>query len=620
MIKVTIKKLIIILLVIYLSISGYFIFEHYRNLSLKEKQEEAELQIKKNDPDNYGWIKKSSEKIFEKRDSHSLYEFDGKLFILGGLDGDDSIIGEHAVDYSKSKYYKDVWQSNDGINWNKSTSDGGFPLIRSASVFEKNNKVYLVAGWSPTAGYDIGVWESSDGINFEKIKDSPEFGKREGQKVLDVDGKLYLFGGVNYEEHKTFNDVWVSEDGINWQLLSANNPWHGRWDHDVVYFEDYFYLVGGMHIGGVGFSDVWKSKDGKFWEKILDNAPWGERQGQNVLAWRGYMWLFAGLQMADDSGFGDTWVSKDGVTWKKTLMDGAFVGREDQTGVIFKDKIIFMGGMDMNWHWNNDVWQLEYIPCLNNLDKERIRNLNINASWSLSCVDNDGRMFPVASNNLTKKVGIASVTKLMTSMLFYDNFDTKDRLVVTKDSIGFGSANRYYEDESFTKGFALNSLLIESDNDIARSMANYFGMNSFLSMMNRKAKLLGLNDTSFRDPAGLDINMYNASNLSTPFDISKLVLYVFKNYPDLVSITKKKSEDIKNDAGYHHTAIATNKLLDDTDVGDLILMAKTGETLVAKKNLATVFKDRKNHIFVSVVLGSEDNFADTKKIIQSVLN
>jgi hypothetical protein len=50
------------------------------------------------------------------------------------------------------------------------------------------------------------------------------------------------------------------------------------------------------------------------------------------------------------------WFTPDGITWNQNIISDDFVGREDHSVVVFKDKIWIIGGMDTNYHWNNDIW------------------------------------------------------------------------------------------------------------------------------------------------------------------------------------------------------------------------------------------------------------------------
>ncbi len=102
-------------------------------------------------------------------------------------------------------------------------------------------------------------------------------------------------------------------------------------------------------------------------------------------------------------------------------------------------------------------------------------------------------------------------------------------------------------------------------------------------------------------------------------DVARVVSHAFKNYRSIFNFSRLPEKEILGVFGLHHTASATNALLRDDEVSNVILGGKTGETTSAKKNLTLIFQNPKGQKFVSVVLGSEDNFADSKKLILGVI-
>jgi hypothetical protein len=315
----------------------------------------SEKMIEVANPAGATWKQVDPSRIkFPGRDSHATYEFNGQLFLTGGLDATNTGSKMNPV-YEKAKYYNDIWVSSDGENWSLVKSHAEFPPIRSMSVVNFKNELYMFGGWGPEVGYKNGVWKSIDGINWSKIANA-SYDEREGQKVILFKDKLWMIGGVNYFDRKTFNDVWSSSDGIAWKREVKNAPWHSRWDHDVTVFKDKIWLAGGMNFNGVGYGDEWVSSDGLKWEKVTDLAPWKKRQGQALVVYKNIMWLIGGIDAKTSEGIGDTWYTEDGFNWKKTDIDGGWSGREDHEVNIFQDKVIITGGMNGNFEWLNDVW------------------------------------------------------------------------------------------------------------------------------------------------------------------------------------------------------------------------------------------------------------------------
>ncbi len=574
-------------------------------------------------PDRYGWKEVVSTNKWSKRDSHTEYQFGGKLFILGGLNGEPGIVAHHTVVYENVPHYNDIWVSDDGASWTMALEHAKFPPVRSASVVEYGGALYMYGGWSPEIGYTLGIWKSLDGINWEQILKKPDYDEREGQIVRVFKGKIYLIGGVNYGLKKTFNDVWESSDGINFKKIT-DAPWASRWDHDVAELNGELYLASGMSSATVGYHDLWKSSDGINWIEVSSSTPWGLKQGHGLVNYKGYLWFVGGLNTSNDEGRSDTWYSKDGTNWNKLPFDGEWTGREDMSVYIFKDKIYINGGMGADWRWQDDAWVLDEISCGDGL-QEKIRSIDKNYissdEWALYCLDKTGEPFYMAGTNVAHTPhAIASVTKLMTALIASEKIKDEDVIEVKKETIGVGSLNRYKVGERFYFYQALSSLLLESDNDIARSISYFVGDNYFLELMNNKAREIGMKDTTFKNSSGLDLSVQIQSNTSSPYDLAKLVTYILKNKSLIFDIGKKNFMEVKDISGKtHHIANSTNELLKDLEVKDFIVGAKTGETPLAKKNLVTVFKDIGGNKFISIVLGSADHFSDTKKIMGLVL-
>ena len=141
----------------------------------------------------------------------------------------------------------------------------------------------------------------------------------------------------------------------------------------------------------------------------------------------------------------------------------------------------------------------------------------------------------------------------------------------------------------------------------------------FVELMNQEALKLGLASTHYVNPTGLDPDDGLEPNYSTAEDIAKLAVVIARNYPNILNIMSLKKFNLETAAGtFHHTLETTDKLLREP-VPFRILGGKTGETPMAKKNLLLITASPRENSFavVSVVLGSDDNFGDMKKLLTS---
>ena len=142
------------------------------------------------------------------------------------------------------------------------------------------------------------------------------------------------------------------------------------------------------------------------------------------------------------------------------------------------------------------------------------------------------------SNAVQKKL-IASTTKIMTCIIVLENFDINNELVVGDEVLSMYGTNIYIEPGEKIKIIdLLYGLMLRSGNDAAITLAyNTFGEEKFIKEMNEKAKKLGMYNTVFANPHGLDDD---TENYSTAYDMALLSKYAYNNpiYRKIIS-TKK---------------------------------------------------------------------------------
>jgi len=308
------------------------------------------------DPLSLDWELATSNADWEPRDSHVVFVFKQKMWLIGGLNGNE-FVNNDIVEYWKVPHFNDIWVSENGFDWDMVSEKSNWPARRSMSVVLFKDRLWMFGGWSPISGYRSDIWVSDDGEYWEKIVSQSSLEPREGQIAVVFDDKIWLFGGVNYDKREVKNDVWSSEDGINWVEVASSSPWSPRWDHALTIFQNKFWLIGGMDQEERIYKDVWSSEDGKNWTLVTENPPWQERQGHCLISFKEKLWLIGRFNHENENkGENDVWFSEDGYVWQKTTENPLWTGREDFSTVIFKDKIFIIGGMDINYQWKNDVW------------------------------------------------------------------------------------------------------------------------------------------------------------------------------------------------------------------------------------------------------------------------
>ncbi len=213
--------------------------------------------------------------------------------------------------------------------------------------------------------------------------------------------------------------------------------------------------------------------------------------------------------------------------------------------------------------------------------------------------------------NAESPVPIASLTKLMTAMVFLEQKPRLDRLVeVTPVEITGGGHTRLRKGEQVALGDLLHMSLMCSDNVATRVLARESGLSSdeFLARMNRKAVELGLTGTRFTEFTGLD-----ERNVSSASDVARL-LHAAAHEPLIQEITTTRSYEFSTERRAHAVHNTNRLLYGRYDV----LGGKTGFILEAGYCFATWVRAQGRDL-IAVVLGAPTNstrFADAVRLIQ----
>ena len=204
--------------------------------------------------------------------------------------------------------------------------------------------------------------------------------------------------------------------------------------------------------------------------------------------------------------------------------------------------------------------------------------------------------------NSQNKRSIASITKVMTAAVFLENSpDLTREVVVERSDVRAASTTYLRAAYKVTTGDLLHLLLIASDNAAARVLARVspYGTQGFVARMDEKARELGLENTSYADPAGL-----LADNLSSAYDMAKLITYVSGD-DRIASIMRTPYYTVN--AGRHQIMVhSTNQLVMKGDVD--VLGGKTGFIRNTGYCLATLLRLPQGGPQVAVVvLGARSN-------------
>lgn len=210
-----------------------------------------------------------------------------------------------------------------------------------------------------------------------------------------------------------------------------------------------------------------------------------------------------------------------------------------------------------------------------------------------------------------KRVPIASTTKMITALVASERFQLSDVLTVPDLSSVSGSTMGLKAGETLTLRSLLYGLLLNSGNDAAFTIAANYpgGASAFIDAMNKKADELKLTNTRFDNPAGFD----SPGHFSSASDLAKIASLIPENVRLGRIVATKEAEVASVDRSVVHYLKNLNKLLDAPGV----LGIKTGTTPLAKENLVGLI-ERDGHRVLTVVLGSNDRFNETEKLVDWV--
>ena len=231
--------------------------------------------------------------------------------------------------------------------------------------------------------------------------------------------------------------------------------------------------------------------------------------------------------------------------------------------------------------------------------------INALTASSITVMDMDTKRVLYSYNQNERRL-IASITKIMTSLVTLNNSNIKD--IVTMDETilkSYGSGIYVEVGEKMSLENLLYGLMLRSGNDAAIQIANYVGgsMQGFVSMMNETASNIGMKNTVFLNSSGLEENN-GEGNMSTSYDMALLMSEAMKN-EDFRTIVGTKEKIVKTNYKTYQW-FNKNKLLNNYDY---CTGGKTGFTEKARRTLVTTAsKDNMN--FVIVTLNDPNDFQD----------
>jgi hypothetical protein len=178
-------------------------------------------------------------------------------------------------------YQPKIFRTTNMKTWVVLSEKSNLPARFFYHPFVFQNKLWIIGGEDKTKKYN-DIWNSADGIHWEKQKENLPFGERSGSQIVQLKDKLYLLD----------NDVWSSADGLNWQQETTELvKGETIFGYAAVVMDEKIWLLG-CNRNGQFSSQVLVSADGKNWRG--EDAPWSPRGGVAATVYQGKIIMTGG--------------------------------------------------------------------------------------------------------------------------------------------------------------------------------------------------------------------------------------------------------------------------------------------------------------------------------------
>ena len=209
------------------------------------------------------------------------------------------------------------------------------------------------------------------------------------------------------------------------------------------------------------------------------------------------------------------------------------------------------------------------------------------------------------------RLPMASLTKIMSAIISIENPKKDNKYLVYKDNLVGEDTMGLEEGEALTLEELLYGLLLPSGNDASEVLATNspLGRSGFIKAMNNKAKALGLKDTNYTNPSGLegDGNQY-----TTAYDLLVVTKYALFNYPVFAEIVQKPYYTIAQSSTHKEFYLENETNLLTSYPG--VKGVKTGYTPEANLCLVT-YLDYQGHKVIGILLASNNRRLEMKELL-----
>lgn len=214
-------------------------------------------------------------------------------------------------------------------------------------------------------------------------------------------------------------------------------------------------------------------------------------------------------------------------------------------------------------------------------------------------------------SNCEKRLPMASTTKIMTGLLLCEEGGL-DREITVKDEMVRveGTSMGLLAGDRVTLHDLLYGLMLSSGNDAANVIAYTLGgsVNGFVKLMNQKAEELGLKNTHFDTPSGLD----GETHYTSAYDLASLARYALNNEDFAKAVSSKSAVLNYGNPPYRRTLTNHNKML---KIFDGAIGVKTGFTKKSGRCLVSAAK-RDGEFVIAVTLSDPNDWKDHTEMLE----
>lgn len=229
--------------------------------------------------------------------------------------------------------------------------------------------------------------------------------------------------------------------------------------------------------------------------------------------------------------------------------------------------------------------------------------LSVSSSGAIMMEQKSGRILFEKNPHEIRR--IASITKIMTAIIAIESGELKETVKVSKEAVYTEGSSIYLTPGELIKLEDLvYGLMLRSGNDAARAIAEHVGgsLEGFVFLMNKKAEEIGMSNTIFSNPHGLDDH---EEHYSTPYDMALLTRYAMEN-EEYQKISGTKVHKFQRENGPQQWT-NKNRLL--TELYPHCTGGKTGFTKRAGRTLITTAAKNDTELIV-VTLNGPDDWSD----------